>query len=455
MDTTLNYNKTTHELLKNPVFLQNVFDAIPTSIFVVDSDIKIFSVNKAAALMFDASRDAFVSKRGGDVLHCVNALNTAGGCGRSTHCSSCIIRNSVLQAAQGRDVIRETTSMILQKNGELEEEYFMITASALCRDKDSFIILTLEDVTELKTAQKKFEQVANKLNSITTVLGEGVYVLDADGTLTFMNPEAERILGWKEEELLGKNVHEVIHFQKADGTPLPVSECPVFLSISANACYRVAEDVFTRKDGKMIPIALVSTPICEDDKVTGSVAAFHDITERKRVQEALRDANALLERQATTDMLTGIFNRLKFNELLDVELQRSVRHGLPLSVIMFDIDHFKRINDTFGHHTGDSVLKEVTGTVRDTLRIYDSLARWGGEEFVILLPGNNMENTSLLAERLRDDIARHSYAHGVSVTCSFGVAEYGGGDNADTLMQRADRALYKAKNSGRNRVESA
>lgn len=304
-------------------------------------------------------------------------------------------------------------------------------------------------------AQKALEHALKRLHNITAVLGEGVYVLNAEGGLTFMNPEAERLLGWTEKELLGKNAHEAFHFQRADGTPLPVSECPVYKSISSNACYRAPDDVFTHKDGTMIPVSIVSTPICEDGKVIGSVAAFHDITERKMAQEVLRNTNALLERQATTDMLTGVYNRLKFNDLLDAELQRSMRHGLPLSLMMFDIDHFKKINDTYGHHTGDIVLKQVTRIAKDTLRIYDSLARWGGEEFVILSPGITIENTSLLAERLRQNIAKHSYAHGSVVTSSFGVTTFREGDNADTLLQRVDRALYKAKNSGRNRVEAA
>lgn len=304
-------------------------------------------------------------------------------------------------------------------------------------------------------ARQTLEHTLKRLHIITSVLGEGVYVLDADGRLTFMNPEAERLLGWTERELLGKNAHETFHFQKADGTPLPFSECPVYKSIRSNACFRTPEDVFTHKDGTMIPISLVSTPITEDGKVTGSVAAFHDITDRKMAQEALKAANALLERQATTDMLTGVYNRLKFTDLLDAELQRSVRHGLPLSIMMFDIDHFKKINDTYGHHTGDIVLKEVTRIAKDTLRIYDSLARWGGEEFVILSPGNNMENTFHLAERLRENIAKNSYAHEGIVTASFGVTTFKEGDNADALLQRVDSALYKAKNSGRNRVESA
>jgi diguanylate cyclase (GGDEF)-like protein/PAS domain S-box-containing protein len=358
-------------------------------------------------------------------------------------------------ASQGDNVYRQTTTMLLRKEGRTEEAHFMITASSIFNEGEDFILLTLEDVTELKKVERELENTANKLHTITSVLGEGVYVLDVQGLLTFMNPEAERLLGWTEKELLGKNVHEAIHFQKADGTPLPASECPVLNTIRSNACYRTAEDVFTHKDGTMVPVAFVSTPIWQDDKVIGSVCAFHDITGRKKAQEELQKANELLEHRASTDVLTGIFNRLKFNDLLEAEIQRTMRHNSPLSLIMFDVDHFKKVNDTYGHHVGDDVLKDVTRIVNDKLRKYDFFARWGGEEFIILTPYNNLESARHLAERLRESIAEYPFAHGGRVTCSFGVAEFGEGDDSDTLPQRVDDALYKAKKSGRNKVETA
>jgi diguanylate cyclase (GGDEF)-like protein/PAS domain S-box-containing protein len=286
------------------------------------------------------------------------------------------------------------------------------------------------------------------------VIGEGIYVLDGQGRLTFMNPEAQRLLGWTEAELLGREVHEVIHFQK-DGTPLQATECPELQAITCGGIVRHEEDVFKRKDGTLFPVALVATPLLEDGRVAGSVAAFHDITDRKKVAEELKLLNDILAHRANTDPLTGISNRLKFNEILNIELQRAKRFDTPLSLIMFDVDHFKEINDTFGHHTGDEVLRDLTKLVAQYVRSHDLFARWGGEEFMIMVTNTAADNARHFAEKLRLTIESRRFPGVQQVTCSFGVAQLGSDDNDDRFTQRVDRALYLAKAQGRNRVELA
>lgn len=173
--------------------------------------------------------------------------------------------------------------------------------------------------------------------------------------------------------------------------------------------------------------------------------------ERKRAAVELKRLNELLERQATTDALTGISNRLKFNEMLDAEVHRSKRYGLPLSLVMFDIDGFKKINDTYGHQAGDRVLRELTALVRENIRVNDLFARWGGEEFMIMATNTTLENARFFAEGLRQLIAQHTFHAVGTITCSFGVARLLD-DSQDLLIQRADRALYDAKAGGRDRV---
>jgi diguanylate cyclase (GGDEF)-like protein len=176
--------------------------------------------------------------------------------------------------------------------------------------------------------------------------------------------------------------------------------------------------------------------------------------ERKRAAEELKRLNEQLERQATTDPLTGILNRLKFNNTLNAEIQRSKRYAFPLSLIMFDIDHFKNVNDSWGHHMGDEVLREIVGLVKENIRVHDVFARWGGEEFMILATNTGQANARLLAEHLRLMIGRHHIQGVGRVTCSFGVAQLMR-DTQDQLTQRVDRALYQAKAHGRDRVEIA
>ncbi len=158
---------------------------------------------------------------------------------------------------------------------------------------------------------------------------------------------------------------------------------------------------------------------------------------------------------AETDRLTGLFNKGKFNEVLKREIERARRYKRPLSLIIFDIDHFKRINDTYGHKVGDEVLKELAKLIKKNIRKTDFAARWGGEEFVILAPETDLDGAVKLAEKLRQTVEKHEFPTVKNVTISLGVAQYIDGESPEEFVIRADMALYKAKEGGRNRVEVA
>ncbi len=175
---------------------------------------------------------------------------------------------------------------------------------------------------------------------------------------------------------------------------------------------------------------------------------------QKKQYEELEQMNIILEKQATTDALTDLHNKKFFNTQLDKELARSQRYGTPLSLILFDIDKFKQINDTSGHLSGDEVVTDLARLVRGHIRQSDLLARWGGDEFVILTSGNSKDEAVILAEKLRNRIESHPFPVNCQVTCSFGVAEYSPGENSNDFISRADKLLYSAKSTGRNKVES-
>ncbi|HET6719860.1 MAG TPA: diguanylate cyclase, partial [Rhodocyclaceae bacterium] len=170
-------------------------------------------------------------------------------------------------------------------------------------------------------------------------------------------------------------------------------------------------------------------------------------------QQRLRSLNEALERQATTDSLTGLYNRLKFNALLMAEIDRANRYGVGFTLVMMDVDHFKRVNDTWGHHTGDIVLINIARLARDTMRSSDALARWGGEEFIALLPMTGVAGALYFSERVTQALTHFAFEPVPRVTCSFGVTEFIAGDSPESMTQRADAALYLAKERGRNRTE--
>ncbi len=158
---------------------------------------------------------------------------------------------------------------------------------------------------------------------------------------------------------------------------------------------------------------------------------------------------------AFTDPLTNIYNRLHFSNFLDAEIDRVTRYGGTFSVIFFDLDRFKEINDEYGHLAGDEVLKEVAQVVQNANRNADIFARYGGEEFIILAPATDTAGARIHAERLRRDIENHRFNGIAKLTCSFGIAEFQPNhDDVTSLFRRADAALYNAKKNGRNRVEA-
>lgn len=171
-----------------------------------------------------------------------------------------------------------------------------------------------------------------------------------------------------------------------------------------------------------------------------------DITKRKMAEKEIH----LL---ATTDSLTGIVNRREFTRILTDEIARAKRYGMPLSLAMYDLDYFKRVNDSFGHDVGDYVLQAVTALVKELIRSTDVVARWGGEEFMVLMPESDIQAANNAAEKLRLAIAGHHFDTVDKATVSFGVTEFVAQDDFNSLLKRVDDALYSAKAKGRDRVE--
>jgi len=173
--------------------------------------------------------------------------------------------------------------------------------------------------------------------------------------------------------------------------------------------------------------------------------------------EKTKREKSLYETMALTDPLTGLYNRRMFMELAKKELSRAQRYGEPLSLVLLDIDHFKKINDTYGHDAGDLAIRHVAEILRKNLRSADVVARWGGEEFVILLPKTELEEAVKVAEKLRrlveGDLLKLPDGKTVRLTFSAGVSTFREGESLDQLLKEADEALYEAKRKGRNRVE--
>jgi diguanylate cyclase (GGDEF)-like protein len=239
---------------------------------------------------------------------------------------------------------------------------------------------------------------------------------------------------------------------------------------------RIIQNLFTMGDRYGKSYTLKGKIIRDQDNAWMFVGE-HDIAELAFIQEQLiclnrelaenrRDlaltnnqllANAeLITRLSLTDPLTGLGNRRRFNEGLRTEMAAALRHGTPLSLVMCDLDHFKRINDDFGHNEGDNVLMAFSGLIIKNIRANDLATRFGGEEFLIVMPKSNKTSAAEVANRIRCAIESSLFQNiNRPVTASFGIAEWNEGETSDQLLKKVDIALYAAKTSGRNRVEIA
>ncbi len=235
----------------------------------------------------------------------------------------------------------------------------------------------------------------------------------------------------------------------------------------------------TRPDDQFIPVIILSVKSDLDSKVTGLRIGADDFLAKpfaeaeilarcaamlriKSLQDQLRSTQRKLEEQSITDGLTGLKNRRLFDERLDEEFRRAQRYSDPVSLIMIDLDHFKQVNDRYGHQTGDTVLRESAALVRQSIRDTDIGARYGGEEFAVILPKTHLSGALAVAERIWRDLGRKVYRtepqasrhQELRVTASIGLAFYPSKDitSSESLVRYADEALYQAKRSGRNTI---
>lgn len=310
-----------------------------------------------------------------------------------------------------------------------------------------FVISMLISRSRLQrnSAQEALRGSEERNRLILEAVADGIYGIDSRGNTTFVNNAALKLLGYDYSEIINRPAHDLIHHSYPDGSPYPEQACHITLSIEDTATQYVKDEVFWRKDGSSFPVEYTCKPIIQDGLTKGAVITFRDITQRNKAEDELR-------RLATTDHLTGIFNRKRFEELLRQEISRGNRYATRLSVAMFDIDHFKQVNDTHGHEVGDKVLQDVAGLTHENLRETDILARWGGEEFMILALETDQNGIRKLAEKIRHTIAQHRFDSVNTVTASFGVAQYQPGESQTGFLKRLDEALYKAKKAGRNCV---
>jgi len=275
------------------------------------------------------------------------------------------------------------------------------------------------------------------------------------GRFTYVSPSVLQLRGYTPEEIMSRPATEALSPDSATLVRSHIVKAMAEWHAGRQVPPSVLELDQPHRDGRLIPTEVVTTLHPDADGNLVSVLGIsRDITARRQAEQELRHEIESLGQLASTDPLTGAWNRRHFGEIVEGEMHRSNRYGHPLSLLLLDIDHFKRVNDTHGHAEGDRVLCEVADCMRAAIRVSDSLTRWGGEEFIVLMPDTGLSSAVILAERIREGIEGHAFEGIGPVTASVGVAEFLPNDSRDAWLERADLAMYRAKHQGRNRVEA-
>ncbi len=326
---------------------------------------------------------------------------------------------------------------------------------------------------ELQKSEVRYRRLHSHQEAIFhSAYGVSIIATDTDGNITLFNKGAEIMLGYRAEDVIGKSDFAIFHLEAEvteRGEELshkferPIKGFNIFAANAKSGRIDEREWTYVRKDGTHLQVNLIVTPIIADREIIGFMGVATDITERKKAEETLRRANEMLQELSLRDGLTGISNRRHFDESLEREWHRARRDSTSLSLILFDIDYFKKYNDRYGHQAGDECLRTVARMLKSMIqRKTDIYARYGGEEFVVILPNTDVVGATGIAELIRLAIEACAIPHAASlvsefVTISAGVASISPDTESDfnALIAEADALLYEAKQSGRNRVISS
>lgn len=307
------------------------------------------------------------------------------------------------------------------------------------RDADGAItgyISVQQDITARLAAERERGLLAEALNAAT----DPVIVMDSDFVIVFANSAFGREVGRPVADLLGRSA-----FQLRPQTPEGPAEPQIRRALAEGSSYRGAVFFDLAADDRLHVDLSISSLVGYHDSDGHYVAIAPNITHMVEQQMALQE-------MANIDVLTGLLNRRSGQVALEVELKRAGVSGASVSLAVGDVDFFKKINDRHGHAVGDDVLRSVAASLRGGMRDSDFAVRWGGEEFLILLPDASLDDAMLLAERIRNLVATTPQVASEPVTMSFGVGQWRPGESAAAFVERVDAAMYEAKAGGRNRV---
>lgn len=417
--------------------LNAILNRAGVGVSLVERDVRLFDVNHRWCEMFGyRRREARGQLTVRDLVHPDERL---------------AVENHLRELLRGRSTARTLEHRFVRKDGSV---FWGLISTSLANDKSGrrrWCVAMITDIDAQRRADEALRESEERLRFITENTQDIVWQIDDEGRFTYVNSADERLRGFPRDKVVGCLFRDLLTpagqaaFDRAlaqAGQEAGLGGGPMRLEVEMRC-----------KEGGTFWAEINAAPFHgPDGKVSGYIGVTRDATQRRKASEALRE-------QTIRDPLTGLFNRRFLDESLDREIARARRDNRPLALLMIDIDRFKQLNDTYGHPAGDGVIRRVGELVRSRARSGDLPCRYGGEEFLLVLPDITLGTAVERADEWRTAIANDWTVIGenaFAVTVSIGVAVFPGhGDSREALIEAVDQALYAAKRNGRNRVEVA
>jgi len=327
-----------------------------------------------------------------------------------------------------------------------------INATCMEIEGKKHTITICRDISPRKHMEEKIRHKERRFRALVENSSDIIVVLDREGIVTYENPAFRKVLGFKPEERIGANGFELVHPDDLEHLANKV----IILFTDTNDPVVQFEVRLRHKDGSWRKFEAVGSNLVNNNVVESIIINYRDITERKKMEDALLESEQRYRQLSMIDDLTQLYNSRYFYLQLEREIERSNRYKQPLTLVMLDLDNFKAFNDTYGHVEGDYVLLRLGQVIKRCLRETDSAYRYGGEEFTIVLPMTTNAEGMVTAQRIQMELKKEVFSPGLDqqiyVTVSIGLAQYKHREEMKAFVHRVDQLMYQAKKDGRDRI---
>jgi|GEM_PF-801561 diguanylate cyclase (GGDEF)-like protein/PAS domain S-box-containing protein len=424
----LQVKERTKELEHSARLLDTILTTLPTPVFYKNLEGKYVICNQAFLKLFNKEEQEVIGKKSQDIFPKE-------------------IAKRFLLYDKRAFMKKKTIPCEISLNFDgMNDKHFIIYKNTLLEEGKSLgIIGAIHDITKQKRSQSRIATALTKIKKQQKILEKDHEIIhkytlytrmDTHFLITDISDSLCNVLGITRSQALGKRHFELLGHQEKDPTYIATRK-----ALAQGKDYEAQFKIIDKEGNKLWTRTLISSEYDEENKLMGFITFSQDISREK-----------IIEEHSYKDELTGLFNRKKFNEELETAINMFERYKEDTALILFDIDKFKNINDTYGHLIGDKILKELSHIVYKNIRECDTIARWGGEEFTIILPKTNKQQAISIADKLRKTIKEYNFEIKESVTCSFGITTFIQNDTTTSVIKRVDDLLYQAKYDGRDRI---